>query len=78
MTHDDQDRQVALDDPAVPQSVRNAVRSVAQPGDTLWRCPWASAPRGVLGIIGIGHREPVTEWWLLSPDGDLIEAFWEE
>jgi hypothetical protein len=78
MTHDDQDRQVALDDPAVPQSVRNAVRSVAQPGDTLWRCPRASAPRGVLGIIGIGHREPVTEWWLLSPDGDLIEAFWEE
>ncbi len=78
MADDFEDRQVDVDDPAVPQSVRNAVRAILQPGDTLWRCPRASAPRGLLGVVGIGRRDLVIEWWLLSPEGELIEAFWEQ
>lgn len=79
MEEDDlQDRLVDVDDPAVPHAVRNAVCAILQPGDTLWRCPRMSAPRGLLGVVGVGRRELVIEWWLLSPEGDLIEAFWEK
>ena len=50
---------------------------MAQPGDQLWYCPRLSAPRGVLGILGVRQRDVVIEWWLLDPQGELIEAFWE-
>ena len=49
-----------------------------QPGDQLWRCPRRSAPRGVLGVLGVGPRDGVIEWWLVDAQGGLIEAFWEE
>ena len=52
--------------------------AVVQPGDQLWRCPRRSAPRGLLGVLGVGPRTVVTEWWLLDAQGELIEAFWEE
>ncbi|AOG24776.1 hypothetical protein [Acidovorax sp. RAC01] len=78
MQDDLEDRLVDLDDRAVPHAVRAAVRAIWQPGDTLWRCPRMSAPRGILGVAGVGRRERVIEWWLLSPEGDLIEAFWEK
>jgi hypothetical protein len=35
------------------------------------------APRGQLGILGVGQRDVVIEWWLLDAQGELIEAFWE-
>ena len=63
--------------PVVPQSIRTRVLAMAQPGDQLWRCPRLSAPRGVLGILGVGQRDVVIEWWLLDAQGELIEAFWE-
>lgn len=50
---------------------------MAQPGDQLWRCPRLAAPRGLLGIVGVGPRDMVIEWWLLDAQGELIEAFWE-
>lgn len=50
---------------------------MAQPGDQLWRCPRLSAPRGALGLLGVGPRDVVIEWWLLDAQGELIEAFWE-
>lgn len=75
---DGEDRQVALDSPEVPASIRAEVQAMAQPGDTLWCCPRRSAPRGALGILGMGQRDVVIEWWLLDAQGDLIDAFWEE
>lgn len=75
---DPEDRQVALDDPCVPETVRRAVLARMQPGDTLWRCPRASAPQGPLGLLGMGRRTTVIEWWLIDAQGDLIEAFWEQ
>jgi len=51
---------------------------MAQQGDPPWRCPRLSAPRGALGLLGVGKREVVIEWWLLDAEGALIEAFWEE
>ncbi|WP_422846467.1 hypothetical protein [Acidovorax sp. M2(2025)] len=78
MEEEVEDRPVDVDDPAVPQAVRTAVRAVMQPGDVLWRCPRLSAPRGMLGVVGIGRRDLVIEWWLMSQDGDLIDAFWEK
>lgn len=74
---DDEDRAVDVHAPEVPASVRQAVLAIAQPGDQLWRCPSRSAPRGALGILGVGRRGVVIEWWLLDAKGDLIEAFWE-
>ena len=74
---DGEDRPVDVHAPEVPASVRQAVLAIAQPGDQLWRCPRRSAPRGPLGILGMGPRGVVIEWWLLDAGGDLIEAFWE-
>ena len=63
--------------PEVPHSFHTQVLAMAQPGDQLRRCPRLSAPRGVLGILGVGQRDVVIEWWLLDAQGELIEAFWE-
>ena len=75
---DGEDRPVDVHAPEVPASVRQAVLAIQQPGDQLWRCPRRWAPRGALGILGMGQRGVVIEWWLLDAGGDLIEAFWEE
>ncbi|MDP2770572.1 MAG: hypothetical protein Q8O81_12155 [Giesbergeria sp.] len=75
---DGEDRLVDLHSPEVPPTVRARVLALAQPGDQLWRCPRRSAPRGLLGILGVGQRDVVIEWWLLDAQGELIEAFWEE
>lgn len=75
---DGADRQVSPHDAQVPAAIRQRVLALLQPGDTLWRCPRLSAPRGPLGIIGVGRRDVVIEWWLIGADGDLIEAFWQQ
>ncbi|HQY39395.1 MAG TPA: hypothetical protein PLE21_07835 [Giesbergeria sp.] len=75
---DGEDRLVDLHSPEVPPAVRAGVLALMQPGDQLWRCPRRSAPRGLLGVLGVGPRTVVTEWWLLDAQGELIEAFWEE
>ncbi len=75
---DDEDRAVDVNSPEVPASTRRAVLAIAQPGDQLWRCPSRSAPRGALGILGLGRRGVVIEWWLRNAKGDLIAAFREE
>ena len=72
-----EDRLMDLHSPEVPASIRARVQAMAQPGDQLWRCPRLSAPRGGLGLLGVGRRDAVIEWWLLDADGELIEAFWE-
>lgn len=72
-----EDRLMDLHSPEVPASIRARVQAMAQPGDQLWRCPRLSAPRGALGLLGVGRRDAVIEWWLLDADGELIEAFWE-
>ena len=74
---DGEDRLVDVYSPVVPQSIRTRVLAMAQPGDQLWRCPRLSAPRGALGLLGVGPRDVVIEWWLLDAQGELIEAFWE-
>lgn len=74
---DGQDRLVDVHSPEVPPALRRDVLARMQPGDELWRCPRRSAPRGALGLLGIGQRDVVIEWWLLAAEGDLIEAFWE-
>ena len=74
---DGEDRLVDVPNPVVPQSIRTRVLAMAQPGDQLWRCPRLSAPRGALGLLGVGPRDVVIEWWLLDAQGELIEAFWE-
>ncbi len=74
---DGEDRRIDPHSPEVPPSIRAKVLSMAQPGDQLWRCPRLSAPRGALGLLGVGRRDAVIEWWLLDADGELIEAFWE-
>ena len=74
---DSEDRLVDVHNPVVPQSIRTRVLAMAQPGDQLWRCPRLSAPRGALGLLGVGPRDVVIEWWLLDAQGELIEAFWE-
>lgn len=74
---DGQDRLMDIHSPDVPPGVRNKVLAMAGPGDALWRCPRLSAPRGVLGLLGIGPRSAVIEWWLVDAQGELIEAFWE-
>ena len=74
---DGEDRLVDVHNPVVPQSIRTRVLAMAQPGDQLWRCPRLSAPRGALGLLGVGPRDVVIEWWLLDAQGELIEAFWE-
>ncbi len=72
------DRPVALDDPELPAAVREVVQRDAQPGDVLWRCAREGAPTGPLAVLGWGQRPLVVEWWLMSADGDLIEAYWVE
>lgn len=75
---DGEDRLMDLHSPEVPASIRARVQAMAQPGDQLWRCPRRSAPHGLLGVLGVGPRDAVIEWWLLDADGELIEALWEE
>lgn len=81
MTHaeigDGEDHEVDVHDPQVPSELRRTVLARMQPGDTLWRCPRLGAPRGALGLLGIGQRDMVIEWWLLNAQGELVEAFWE-
>ena len=74
---DGEDRLVDVHNPVVPHSFHTRVLAMAQPGDQLWRCPRLSAPRGALGLLGVGPRDVVIEWWLLDAQGELIEAFWE-
>lgn len=74
---DGEDRRVDPHSPEVPPSIRAKVLSMAQPGDQLWRCPRWGAPRGALGLLGVGPRDAVIEWWLIDADGELIEVFWE-
>ena len=74
---DGEDRQVNPHSPEVPPAVRARVLAMARPGDQLWRCPRRSGPRGLFSVLGVGRRDAVIEWWLLSADGALIEAFWE-
>ena len=74
---DGEDRLVDVHNPVVPQSIRTRVLAMRQPGDQLWRCPRLSAPRGALGLLGVGPRAVVIEWWLLAAQRELIEAFWE-
>lgn len=75
---DGEDRLVDVHSPEVPPALRAAVLQRMQPGDQLWRCPRLGAPRGPLGVFGLGQRPVVIEWWLMGADGELIEAFWEE
>ena len=75
---DSEDRQVDVHSAEVPAGIRAAALSRWQPGHSLWRCPRLSAPRGPLGILGIGPRSVVIEWWQLDADGDLVEAYWEK
>ena len=75
---DGEDRLVDMQSPEVPLSVRARAQAMARPGDLLWRCPRLSAPRGALGLLGLGPRDAVIEWWLTDAQGELIEAFWEE
>lgn len=75
---DGEDRPVDLHSPEVPPSIRAKAQALAQPGDQLWRCPRLSAPRGLLGVFGVGPRDAVIEWWLLDAQGGLVEAFWED
>ena len=74
---DGKDWLMDLHSPEVPASIRARVQAMAQPGDQLWRCPRQSAPRGLFGVLGVGPRDAVIEWWLLDADGELLEAFWE-
>ena len=74
---DGEDRLVDVQSPEVPQSIRTRVLAMAQPGDQLWRCPRVSARRGALGILGVGPRDGVIEWWLLDAQGELLAAIWE-
>ena len=75
---DGTDRLVDVNSPEVPLKLRAAVLRLMQSGDQLWRCPRMGAPRGLFGVFGLGQRQPVIEWWLMSAEGELIEAFWEE
>ena len=75
---DGEDRLVDVHSPEVPPGIRAGVLRLMQPGDQLWRCPRLGAPRGLLGVLGVGPRDVVIEWWLMDAQGGLIEAFWEE
>ena len=75
---DSEDRQVDVHSAEVPAGIQAAALSRWQPGHSLWRCPRLSAPRGALGILGIGQRSVVIEWWQLDADGDRVEAYWEK
>ena len=70
-----EDRPVDVHSPEVPAGIRARVLQMMQPGDQLWACPRRGPPRGLLGL---GPRGAVIEWWLLDAQGELIEAFWEE
>ena len=63
--------------PEVPHAIRERVLALMNPGDQLWRCPRRTAPRGLLGLVGIGPRDAIIEWWLVDARGELVEAFWE-
>jgi len=51
---------IPLDHPAIPELIREAVLQYWQPGYALHR---------MVTKQGL-------EWWLLDPEGGLIEAFW--
>ena len=72
---DGSDRLVDVNAPEVPPALRATVLRLMQPGDQLWRCPRRGGPRG---LFGLGQRQAVIEWWLVSAEGHLIETFWEE
>ena len=73
---DGEDRLVDLHSPEVPPTVRARVLALAQPGDQLWRCPRRSAPRGPLGILGVGQRDVVREGRPPAAQGELVAARW--
>jgi len=75
---DGEDHLVDVHNPEVPAGVRDKVLGLMQPGDQLWRCPRRDAPRGLPGVLGMGTRGVVIEWWLVDAQGELIEAFWEK
>ena len=52
----------ALDDPRIPESIRQSAAALAQSGSTL--C--------------FADTETGGEWWLLDDTGELVEAFWLE
>ena len=70
--------------PATPEQIGDGedhlvdVHDPEVPGDQLWRCPRRDAPRGLPGVLGMGTRGVVIEWWLVDAQGELIEAFWEK
>ena len=77
-TDDTTDRPVDVHAAEVPAQVRQAALALMQPGDSLWRCPRLSAPRGPLALLGLGQKSTVIEWWLVDADGELVEAFWHD
>ncbi|MBN8558178.1 MAG: hypothetical protein LCH72_03475 [Proteobacteria bacterium] len=70
-----EDRLVDVHSPEVPAGIRDRVLQQMQPGDHLWCCPRRGPRRGLLGL---GERTVMIEWWLLDAQGELIDAFWEE
>lgn len=73
-----EDRPVDPHSPEVPAGIRAKVLAGPSPGDTLWRCPRLGAPRGLLGVLGVGKRPVVIEWWWCDAEGELIDVLWEE
>ena len=69
----DDDRLIDVHAVEVPPAVRHAVLARMVDGDTLWRCPRSNSQ----GLFGFKRKTIVIEWWLISADGELIEAFWE-
>jgi hypothetical protein len=68
---DGEDRLVDRHSPEVPLASRTKVLALAQPGNQLWCCPHRSAPRRLLGLMGVGPRDAVIEWWLLDAQRGL-------
>ena len=73
-THGDEDRLIDVYAADVPPAIRHSVLAQMEDGDALWRCPRLSGSRGRLGF---GRGTVIIEWWLISAEGELIEAFWE-
>lgn len=51
-----------LDDPRIPRPIREAARQRAEPGDVFYFTNTVSGG----------------EWWQVSADGELVEAYWLE
>jgi hypothetical protein len=56
------EREIALDNPALPQEICATILAIAQNGNRIFQVP-----------TGEG-----VEWWLLDENGEFIEAFWPE